>query len=100
LKEGEVDVGAGDPRVGQLVSVAGEVPSIGERRQHALDLCMHPGVVGIGAEETERLMQPAHGGGSMQRGVLQRAQENELAPGGAISKLGADRVQLSQCVQG
>ena len=83
-EELEVEIGPGDPGVGERGAVPPQVGSRGEAHQRALDLREDCRVVGVGAQEAQRLVQSQHLAGTLQPPALERAQERELARRAAV----------------
>ncbi len=85
--------GALDPAVGECPAVPPEVAPLRELRQHGLGAAENRGVVGIGAEEAEDLVEPEHLARAGEAAGGELPHERELLPGDPVP---VDRLQRLQ----
>ncbi len=85
--EGEADRRARDPGTFERAGVAAEIGAPSEAGEHRGDVRENPGVVGIGAQEAERLVETLHGARAAQ-GTPRENREARPLPGGGVAARG------------
>ena len=95
-EEPKPDLGAGNTAVGELRAMAAEIAAAVEAQEHALDPVEHARVVGIGAQEAERLVKVGDLGRSAKGVALERAEQRKLPRRAVAAVLQAEAVERGE----